>query len=182
MDQDRSLRSSGTHTRWQLVSNDASGPPTLVDMGASFTIAPGGVLTLFIAASPNAGSVWVRVVDEVSAAVFEQEITTDLPASNQFPGAAPLYEQRRHGCRCRLRLLRITIDELKPDDYLSIPSITAPDGSKQAVAISVFPAVLHGVGEGESPWDLGEGSLMTNAAFATMQAQGADHTIVVSAA
>ena len=59
------VRSSGTHTRWQLVSNDASGPPTLVDMGASFTIAPGGVLTLFIAASPNAGSVWVRVVDEV---------------------------------------------------------------------------------------------------------------------
>jgi hypothetical protein len=25
---------------------------------------------------------------------------------------------------------RITIDDLKPDDYLSIPSITAPDGSK----------------------------------------------------
>ena len=75
---------------------------------------------------------------------------------------------------------RITIDELKPDDYLSIPSITAPDGTKQAVAISVFPAALHGVGEGELPWDLGEGSLMTNAAFATMQAEGADHTIVVT--
>ena len=28
--------------------------------------------------------------------------------------------------------------------------------------------------------DLGEGSLMTNATFATMQAQGADHTIVVT--
>ena len=74
----------GTHTRWQLVTNDASGAPTLVDMGASFAIATGGVLTLFIAASPNAGSVWVRVVDEVSGAVFEQEITTDLPAANQF--------------------------------------------------------------------------------------------------
>ena len=75
---------------------------------------------------------------------------------------------------------RITIDDLKPDDYLSIPSITAPDGSKQAVAISVFPAAMHGVGEGELPWDLGEGSLMTNASFATMQAKGADHTIVVT--
>ena len=74
----------GTHTRWQLVSNDASGAPTLVDMGASFAIATGGVLTLIIAASPNAGSVWVRVVDEVSGAVFEQEVTTDLPAANQF--------------------------------------------------------------------------------------------------
>ena len=74
----------GTHTRWQLVSNDASGAPTLVDMGASFAIATGGVLTLIIAASPNAGSVWVRVVDEVSGAVFEQEVTADLPAANQF--------------------------------------------------------------------------------------------------
>ncbi|MGC9449761.1 hypothetical protein [Cereibacter johrii] len=27
---------------------------------------------------------WVRVVDEVSGAVFEQEITADLPANTQF--------------------------------------------------------------------------------------------------
>jgi hypothetical protein len=75
---------------------------------------------------------------------------------------------------------KIAIEDLKPDDYLSIPSITAADGTKQAVAISVFPAAMHGVGEGESPWDLGEGSKMTNAAFATMESQGADHSIVVS--
>jgi len=40
--------------------------------------------TLFIAAPPNGGSVWVRVVDEVSGGVFEQEITADLPANTQF--------------------------------------------------------------------------------------------------
>ena len=74
----------GTHTRWQLVANDGTGAPTLSDMGASFAIATGGVLTLFIAAPPNGSSVWVRVVDEVSGAVFEQEITTDLPAATQF--------------------------------------------------------------------------------------------------
>jgi hypothetical protein len=74
----------GTHTRWQIVTNDASGAPTLVDMGASFAIATGGVLTLTIAAAPNAPSVWVRVVDELSGAVFEQEVTADLPAANQF--------------------------------------------------------------------------------------------------
>ena len=74
----------GTHTRWQLVTNDASGAPTLVDMGASFAIATGGVLTLFISAAPNAGSVWVRVVDEVTGAVFEQEVMTDVPAATQF--------------------------------------------------------------------------------------------------
>jgi hypothetical protein len=65
----------GTHTRWQLVTNDSTGAPTLTDMGASFAIAAGGVLTLFIAAPPAGSSVWVRVVDEVSSAVFAQEIT-----------------------------------------------------------------------------------------------------------
>lgn len=74
----------GTHTRWQLVANDGTGAPTLTDMGAGFGIATGGVLTLFIAAPPNGSSVWVRVVDEVSGAVFEQEISADLPANTQF--------------------------------------------------------------------------------------------------
>ncbi len=53
-------------------------------MAASFGIATSGVLTLFIAAPPNAGSVWVRVVGEVSGAVFEQGIMADLPAKTQF--------------------------------------------------------------------------------------------------
>jgi hypothetical protein len=69
----------GTHTSSQLVANDSTGAPTLTDMGASFTIATGGVLSLFIAAPPNGGSVWVRVVDEVSGAVFEQEIIATCP-------------------------------------------------------------------------------------------------------
>ena len=60
----------GTHIRWKLVANDASGAPTLRDMGASFAIATGGVLTLFIAAPPDGTSVWARVVDEVSSEVF----------------------------------------------------------------------------------------------------------------
>ena len=41
-------------------------------------------LTLLIAAPPNGSSVWTRVVDEVSGAVFEKEITTDLPVNTQF--------------------------------------------------------------------------------------------------
>lgn len=74
----------GTHTRWQVVENDGTGAQTLTDMGASFGIATGGVLTLFIVAPPNGSSVWVRVVDEVSGAVFEQEITADLQDDTQF--------------------------------------------------------------------------------------------------
>jgi len=73
-----------THANWQLVRNDGTGAPTLTDMGASFAIATGGALTLFIAAPPNGTSVWTRLVDEVSGAVVEQEIATDLPANTQF--------------------------------------------------------------------------------------------------
>jgi len=74
----------GTHANWQLVTNDGTGAPTLTDMGASFAIGTGGVLTLYVAAAPNAASVWVRLVNEVSGAVFEAEITADLPANTQF--------------------------------------------------------------------------------------------------
>lgn len=42
------------------------------------------VLALFIAALPNGSSVWVRVINEVCGAVFEQVITADLPANTQF--------------------------------------------------------------------------------------------------
>ena len=53
-------------------------------MGASCAIAAGWVLTLYIAAAPNGSSVWVRVVDDVSGAVFGQQVITDLPAATQF--------------------------------------------------------------------------------------------------
>jgi hypothetical protein len=74
----------GTHANWQVVTNDGTGAPTLTDMGSSFAIATSGVLTLFIAAAPNAASVWVRAVNEATGAVYEREITTDLPATTQF--------------------------------------------------------------------------------------------------
>jgi hypothetical protein len=74
----------GTHNCRQLVTNDGTGAPTLIDMGASFAMATGGLQTLFIAALPNSSSVRVRVVYEVSGAVFEQEINAGLPAATQF--------------------------------------------------------------------------------------------------
>ena len=53
--------------------------PTLTDVGARFIIAIGGTLTLFIVAPPKSGSACSQVAHEVSSAVFEQEITADLP-------------------------------------------------------------------------------------------------------
>jgi flagellin-like hook-associated protein FlgL len=74
----------GTHTRWQIVHNDGTGSPTLINMSAVFALATDPVITLTIAAVPNAASVWVRAVDEATGAVFERELPTLLPANTQF--------------------------------------------------------------------------------------------------
>jgi hypothetical protein len=75
----------GTHANWQIVHNSGSGAPTLINLGASFPVdAPSNVLTLFLYAAPNATSVWVRVVEEVSGAIAEVEITANLPAATQL--------------------------------------------------------------------------------------------------
>jgi hypothetical protein len=66
------------------VHNDASGAPTLINASYAFTFSTDPVVTLTIAAAPNAGSDWVRIVDEPSGTVFERELTSDLPANTQF--------------------------------------------------------------------------------------------------
>ena len=57
---------------------------TALDRDTIAAIATGGVVSLFIAAPPNGSSVWVRAVNEVTGAVFEQEVTTDLPQAATF--------------------------------------------------------------------------------------------------
>jgi len=75
----------GTHANWQIVHNSGSGASTLVNLGTSFPVdSATSVLTLFLYAAPNAASVWVRVVEEVSSAIAEVEITSNLPAVTQF--------------------------------------------------------------------------------------------------
>jgi hypothetical protein len=75
----------GTHANWQIVHNDGTGVPTLIDLGAGFPVASTtNVLTLYIAAAPNDSAVGIRVVEEVSGAVAEATITTDMPAATQL--------------------------------------------------------------------------------------------------
>lgn len=75
----------GTHTNWQFVQNNASGAPTLTDLGASFPVASTtNVLTLTLLAAPNSSEIGVRVVEEVSGAVVEAVLDTDIPAATQL--------------------------------------------------------------------------------------------------
>ena len=75
----------GTHANWQLVHNDSSGAPTLIDLGAGFpVVSTTNVLTLTIAAAPNGSDIGVRGVEEVSGAAVDFTITSDMPAADQM--------------------------------------------------------------------------------------------------
>lgn len=74
----------------------------------------------------------------------------------------------------------ITAAELQPGDFLSIPSITGSDGSKVALSINVFPEAFRGVNEGVNPWDIEDGSLMTNATIGTVDAAADGNILTVT--
>ena len=74
----------GTHTNWQMVHNAGSGNATRVDLGSDFALSTADLLTLYIHAAPNDGSVWLRLVNDSSGTVTDREITTNLPANTQF--------------------------------------------------------------------------------------------------
>lgn len=63
-----------------------------------------------------------------------------------------------------------TLADIKPGDKVGIASVKSANGARQALEISIFPASLTSVRMGESPWDLGPGSLMTNAPVAQVSA------------
>jgi hypothetical protein len=56
----------------------------------------------------------------------------------------------------------IAIDAIHPGSFIGTAAVSQPDGTLKALEIQVFPEAMRGVGEGHRPWDLGEGSSMTN--------------------
>jgi hypothetical protein len=76
---------NGTDANWQCLRNDASGSPTAIDMGPDFPVNNlTNVYSLFVASGVRASSIWVRAVNEVTGAVFETELSTDIPANTTF--------------------------------------------------------------------------------------------------
>ena len=63
-----------------------------------------------------------------------------------------------------------TLADIKPGDKVGISSIKGSDGVRRALEIHIFPPSMNTVRMGESPWDLGTGSLMTNAPVAQVSA------------
>lgn len=52
---------------------------------------------------------------------------------------------------------------IKPGDFVGVASVPTAAGGDGALEVLIFPAAMKGTGEGSYPWDLQEGSTMTNA-------------------
>jgi hypothetical protein len=88
---------------------------------------------------------------------------------------------------------KITINDIKPGDFVGPASRKRPDGTLEAISLQKFPDALRGVvSEGHGPWDLEPGSMMTNANVAkevqtnngkelTLEYKGGSQKVVVPA-
>jgi hypothetical protein len=68
-------------------------------------------------------------------------------------------------------LVTASAADLKPNTYIGVTSVPAPDGSDKAVAVHIFPEERRGTAEGRINWDLLPDSKMTNGAV-DLQLQG----------
>ena len=60
-------------------------------------------------------------------------------------------------------LVKKTLADIKPGDYVASTGVKGPDGKIHAIEVRIFPEALCGAGEGQYPWDLKPDSVMTNA-------------------
>lgn len=60
-------------------------------------------------------------------------------------------------------LVKRSLSDIKPGDYVASTGVGGVDGKLHAVEVRILPEAMRGRGEGQHPWDLSPGSLMTNA-------------------
>src|SRR5947209_14559225 len=68
--------------------------------------------------------------------------------------------------------VRASVADLKPNTYVGVTSVPAPDGGEKAVAVHIFPEERRGTAEGRAAWDLLPDSKMTTGAVNLGQVEG----------
>ena len=64
----------------------------------------------------------------------------------------------------------IALSDIAAGSFIGTAALPQPDGSQQAIAVTVFPEFARGRGEGHRPFDLQPSSTMTNATVADVVA------------
>jgi hypothetical protein len=70
------------------------------------------------------------------------------------------------------------LSEIKPNSFVGVTAMPGSGSGLTAVEVHIFPEAMRGTGEGHRPWDLGEGSTMTNGTVGNVTGTG-DKTITV---
>ena len=66
-----------------------------------------------------------------------------------------------------IEVVKASLADIKPDDFIGSGAIPQPDGSQKAVEVHIFAESMRGTGEGFRPWDGAPNSTMTNGTVAT---------------
>jgi len=126
------------------------------------------------------GALWAGVVLAIATSNASAQAPPPVRVRGRITGLAgnALSVKSREGKDVKITLAdnltvaaakKITIDDIKPGDFVGPASRKRPDGSLEAISLQVFPAALRGVvPEGHMSWDLEPGSMMTNATVASM--------------
>ena len=81
------------------------------------------------------------------------------------------------------------LSDIKPGSYIGTAAMPGPDGTLTAMEVHVFPPEMAGTGDGHRPFDLAQGSTMTNGRVGelkvangrtlTLSYKGGEKTVVV---
>lgn len=77
--------------------------------------------------------------------------------------------------------VRASVADLKPNTYVGVTSVPAPDGGEKAVAVHIFPEERRGTAEGRGTWDLLPESKMTTGAVNLGQVEGVQGQVLTVA-
>jgi hypothetical protein len=77
-------------------------------------------------------------------------------------------------------LVKKSLADIKPGDFVASTSMKGTDGKNHSVELRIFPEAMRGAGEGQYPWDLEPGSLMTNATVSGIASAPQGQTLKVT--
>ena len=122
------------------------------------------------AQAPQAPPVRVRG----TVAAFDGHVLTVAGAGGQTTVAlAPDFKVRA--------VVKKSLADIKDGDFVASTSVKGADGKLHAIEVHILPASLRGVArEGQFPWDLQPGSVMTNATAAGIAASPQGETVHVT--
>lgn len=77
-------------------------------------------------------------------------------------------------------LERKRLSDIHKGDYVASTGIKGTDGKLHAIEVRILPAARRGAGEGQFPWNLAPGSVMTNATVTGIAAAPKGETLTVT--